>query len=59
MLFNRCSPDLVGAEVERILPDTEGRKAQQEGYRRMRDALGNNDAAATAAKAIYSSFAIK
>ena len=54
MLFNRCSPDLVGAEVERILPDTEGRKAQKDGYRRMRDALGDNDAAATAAKAIYS-----
>lgn len=59
MLFNRCSPDLVATEVERILPDTDGRRAQLEGYRRMRDLLGDNDAAATAAKAIIDRCNIK
>ena len=52
MLIHRCTPELVAAEVRRILPDTDGRRAQLEGYRRMRELLTDSDAAATAATEI-------
>ena len=52
MLIHRCTPELVATEVQRILPDTDGRRAQLEGYRRMRELLTDRDAAATAATEI-------
>lgn len=49
MLLHNCTPDLVEAEVRRILPGTDGRRAQIEGYKRMRAILTDHNAAETAA----------
>lgn len=54
MLMHLCTIDSVDAELCRILPGTEGRKEMLEGYRLMRDRLGTDRAAMTAANAIVS-----
>lgn len=54
MLLHRCTPDLLAAELARILPDGEGRTAQLEGYRAMRAQLGNGCAPDNAARIITS-----
>lgn len=52
MLLHRCTPELVGKELFNILPDRPGHDNQREGYRLMREILGDSDAAATTAAAI-------
>lgn len=47
MLMYRCTPDLVDAELRKIL---EGHSGQLEGYAEMRSRLGTRPAAATAAR---------
>lgn len=49
MLMHLCTADSVDKELTKILPDTPGRKAQFDGYAVMRQRLGTNKAATTAA----------
>jgi len=53
MLLHRCNPANVDNELCRILPGGEQRQRQIDGYRDMRERLGNNDAAATAAAILF------
>ena len=52
MLVHLCTVDSVDAELCKIIPGSDGCKAQIEGYSRMRSRLGENPAAATAAECI-------
>lgn len=52
MLVHLCTVDSVDRELSAILPSTPGAQAQHEGYRRMRQRLGDSTAARTAASAI-------
>lgn len=54
MLMHRCTPELVGKELSNILPGRPGYDNQREGYRLMREILGDSEAATTTASAIYS-----
>ena len=54
MLMHRCTPTLVGKELSNILPGRPGYDNQREGYRLMREILGDSEAATTTASAIYS-----
>lgn len=54
MLMHRCTPVLVGKEFSNILPGRPGYDNQREGYRLMREILGDSEAATTTASAIYS-----
>lgn len=54
MLLHRCTPDLLAAELARIMPDGEGRSAQLEGYRQLRSRLGDGCAPDNAAHIITS-----
>ena len=54
MLMHRCTPALVGKELSNILPGRPGYDNQREGYRLMREILGDSEAATTTASAIYS-----
>ncbi|MBD5180513.1 MAG: lipid-A-disaccharide synthase [Bacteroidales bacterium] len=49
MLMHLCTVDSVDAELCKILPGTPGREKMLEGYRTMRERLGTNKAAVTAA----------
>lgn len=55
MLVHRCTPALVGKELSNILPGRPGYDNQREGYRLMREILGESQAAPVTAAAIYSS----
>lgn len=50
MLLHRCTPELVGKELRKILPGRPGYDNQQEGYELMRSKLGTSDCAATTAR---------
>lgn len=50
MLLHRCTPELVGKELNKILPGRPGYDNQQEGYELMRTKLGTSDCAATTAR---------
>ncbi len=52
MLVHLCTPKLVGRELGNILPGRPGHDNQLEGYRRMREILGNSDAAQRTARII-------
>lgn len=52
MLVHLCTPDLVAEKLGVLLRDTPEREAQIEGYKKIRDILGNGDAAGNAAKII-------
>lgn len=55
MLVHQCTVDGVAAELAPLLRlDSEARQAQLDGYREMRNILGTNNAAATAAHLIFS-----
>lgn len=49
MLVHLCTVDAVDAELRNILPGTEGRTRQLQGYERMRSRLGDETAAVAAA----------
>lgn len=53
MLVHLCTADSVDAELQAILPGTEGRELQLEGYSEMRRRLGEIPAAERAAEIIY------
>lgn len=53
MLVHRCTPELVGKELSNILPGRPGYDNQREGYRLMREILGDSQAAPVTAAAIY------
>lgn len=53
MLVHRCTPKLVGRELSNILPGRPGFDNQREGYRLMREILGDSEAATATASAIY------
>ncbi len=55
MLLHQCTPELVGRELGNILPGRPGYDNQREGYRLMREILGESDAATTTATAIIHS----
>ncbi len=57
MLLHRCTPDLVDAELTRILPGGQGRDAMFAGYADMRRRLGDSPAADEAAKVIVEDIA--
>lgn len=57
MLLHRCTPDLVAAELGRILPGAPGREEQLRGYGRMRARLGGSTAAESAAASILADLA--
>lgn len=53
MLLHRCTPELVAEQLTPLLrTGSDERGAQLQGYREMRDILGSQDAAATAARII-------
>lgn len=54
MLLHQCIPDLVNRELNLILPDSPERHDQLSGYELMRRRLGDDTAAAKAAKTIIS-----
>lgn len=54
-LVHLCTPDLVDAELVKVLPQGSGHKAQQEGYHEIRLKLTPADSAANAARIICSS----
>lgn len=54
MLLHRCTPRLIAAEVEALLPGEPGREEQMRAYGRLRSALGTASAATTAARSILS-----
>ncbi|MCC8038696.1 MAG: lipid-A-disaccharide synthase [Bacteroidales bacterium] len=51
-LVHLCTPQILIRELGKVLPGGEGHKAQLEGYKLMRERLGTNPAAETAAKAL-------
>ena len=53
MLLHRCTPALVGEELRNILPGTPGNAQQHRAYSAMRELLGTQRAAVTAAKNIF------
>lgn len=59
MLLHHCNPDEVSAEVEAILPETSGREKMLNNYTRMRDTLGQSNAAHATATAIYTDLKTK
>lgn len=54
MLLHHCTPEEVDSRLRKIILDAPGRALQLEGYSRMRQLLGKNHAAATAAAIITS-----
>lgn len=52
MLLHNCSPRKVYEALEPLINDPQARRAQTDGYRRMRESLGTENAAANAAAAI-------
>lgn len=52
MLLHYCNPDEITTEVKKILPGSIGRETMLSNYQRMREILGNSNAAYTTAKAI-------
>lgn len=54
MLVHLCTVDSVDAELSAILPYAPGRELQLDGYKAMRERLGDGTAAATAASLIIS-----
>lgn len=54
MLVHLCTVDSVDRELSDILPGAPGRQKQLDGYARLRQILGNGEAAATTASLIYS-----
>lgn len=53
MLLHLCTPDLVKAKLAPLLDDTPERRVMLDGYRRMKDSLGDKDAPAEAARIIF------
>lgn len=53
MLLHMCTPDAVDSELCAILPGSEGRERQLQGYAEMRERLGSTGAGANAAAAIH------
>ena len=53
MLLHHCNVDEVSREVDKILPGSDGRKLMIENYCRMRQILGDSNAANATAEAIY------
>ena len=53
MLLHNCNVDEVSREVDKILPGSDGRKLMIENYCRMRQILGDSNAANATAEAIY------
>ncbi len=53
MLLHKCTPALVGRELSNILPGRPGYDNQREGYRLMREILGESRAAIATAAAIF------
>ncbi len=49
LLLHYCNRESIGSELGLLLADTPRRKAVLDGYAKMRDRLGTNDCAATAA----------
>lgn len=54
-LVHLCTPELVDAELVKVLPGGTSYDFQQQGYREIREKLTDADAAANAARIIYSS----
>lgn len=54
-LVHLCTPEILIRELGKVLPGGEGHKAQLEGYKLMREHLGNTPAAETAARALLKS----
>ena len=52
-LVHLCNPDLVDAELVKVLPQGTGYDTQQQGYKELRKILTTADAAANAAGIIY------
>lgn len=52
MLLHHCNAEEVSREVDKILPQSEGRKRMKENYSRMRQILGDSNAATATATAI-------
>lgn len=52
MLVHECTAEAVEERLREILPGAPGRERQLEGYRRMRERLGTNEAAEAAARVI-------
>lgn len=52
-LLHNCTPELVGDELDTILPGRPARALQLEGYTRMRQILGTQDAARTVATTVH------
>lgn len=52
-LVHLCNPDLVDAELVKVLPQGTGHDTQQQGYKELRKILTTADAAANAAGIIY------
>lgn len=53
-LVHLCNPELVDAELAKVLPRGTGHETQQQGYKELRKILTTADAAANAAGIIYS-----
>lgn len=53
MLLHHCNVEEVSAEVQQILPDSEGRARMIDDYRHMRRILGDSNAAQFTARALY------
>lgn len=53
-LVHLCTPDLVDAELIKVLPGGSGHEAQKQGYKDIRERLTDADAAANATRIIYS-----
>lgn len=59
MLLHECTARAVAERLRPLLREgTPEREAQREGYRRMREILGDNDAAATTAELIYADLTV-
>lgn len=52
LLMHLCTPETAANELGRILPDRAARAAMLEGYKEMREILGDKDAPSTVADAI-------
>ncbi|MDE6041259.1 MAG: hypothetical protein K2F99_06745, partial [Muribaculaceae bacterium] len=49
MLLHKCTPALVADRLAPLLPESDARRKQLDGYARIRTILGNQDAADNAA----------
>ncbi|MCC8175879.1 MAG: lipid-A-disaccharide synthase [Bacteroidales bacterium] len=58
-LVHLCTPEILIRELGKVLPKGEGHQAQLDGYKEMRQKLGTNPAAETAAKALLSNLSTK